>query len=579
MRFRGALATLTTAVLTAAVVVGAPAPAGAATGTTVTPAVVTGSGLGFDACQAPSTAVLRAWTASPYRAVNMYFSGSQRACPNQPLLTADWVTTVLSNGWSLIPTVVDLQAPCAGNSAKSKMSSDLTTAAAQGTQAAQKAHDDLAALGLAGTVAYLDLEPFSSSDTSCDRAVLAFSRHYVKRLHALGDKAGVYMHFTRGAPTFVKDYNNAYRPDDVWVAEYNGAATAATSVIGTKWPHHRIHQYFSDTTSETYAGEAINVDRDAIDGDVVATKSVNVSGYSVSAPGTGLNERLQPNTSQPSPSNIADKSPINITCQASGQSVDGDIVWDKLSDGLYATDLFTTTTGRNSFSNLLPRCDTTPPTVSVSPLPHATVGPSATIRWSAADRSDAGQSAGETRGISGTTVRYRYATPRAGFTSWRTLTTTRASSTVLALTLGYAYCVQVQTRDLSGNPSPWSAQTCTTRPLDDRALSASSGWVRKTSKRYYKLTFTKTWASGRSLTFANIRARNIGVVAATCSVCGVVKVFIGNYFVGRVNLAASGTHYRQLFMLKPFAIRSGTVKLVTKGTHLVQIDGLVISRV
>jgi hypothetical protein len=58
-----------------------------------------------------------------------------------------------------------------------------------------------------------------------------------------------------------------------------------------------------------------------------------------------------------------------------------------------------------------------------------------------------------------------------------------------------------------------------------------------------------------------------------------VKVYIGNFFVGRVNLHASGTHYKQLFMLKPFAIRSGTVKLVTKGNHLVQLDGVVISRV
>ena len=58
-----------------------------------------------------------------------------------------------------------------------------------------------------------------------------------------------------------------------------------------------------------------------------------------------------------------------------------------------------------------------------------------------------------------------------------------------------------------------------------------------------------------------------------------VKVFIGNFFVGRVNLQSSSTHYKQLFMLKPFSIRSGTVKLVTKGSHLVQLDGVVISRV
>jgi hypothetical protein len=216
--------------------------------------------------------------------------------------------------------------------------------------------------------------------------------------------------------------------------------------------------------------------------------------------------------------------------------------------------------------------------LSTSALPSVTVGPAATIRWSAADQADSGQTAGETRGISGTTVRYRFASWKAGFTGWRTLTTTRASSAVLPLTVGNAYCVQVQTRDLSGNASPWSAQSCTTRPLDDRNLAASSGWTRKSSSKYYKLTFTKTSATGRTLSIANTRARSIGVLAATCSTCGVVKVYIGNQFVGRVNLQASGTHYKQLFMLKPFAMRSGTVKLLTKGAHLVQIDGVVITR-
>jgi hypothetical protein len=224
------------------------------------------------------------------------------------------------------------------------------------------------------------------------------------------------------------------------------------------------------------------------------------------------------------------------------------------------------------------KCDKTPPTLSATKLPAVTVGPTATVRWTASDPSDAGIT-GETRGISGTTVRYRFATWHAGFSSWRTLTTTTASSATLPLKVGYAYCVQVQTRDLSGNPSSWSPQTCTVRPLDDRNLTASSGWVRKSSAKYYRSTFTKTALAGRSLSIANTRARVIGVLAATCSTCGIVKVFIGSYFVGRVNLQATGTHYKQLFMLKAFPIRSGTVKLVTKGNHLVQVDGVVISRV
>jgi len=582
MRLRG-ISTALAALTVFAGLVGA-TPAQAATGTSVTPGVVHGSGLGFDAASAPSTAQIRAWTVSPYRAVNVYFSGTQRFDPVQTQLGNDttWTATVLSNGWSLIPTVVDLQAPCYGGS-KKKMSSVASTASSQAAKIASQAHSDLAKFGLGGTIAYLDLENFDTSPgRNCSNVVKAFVAAYTHRLHQLGDKAGVYFNAHHGATTIVPMYGKADAPDDVWVADWNGSATANDSVLGSAWPHHRIHQYYSDGSNgnplETYAGETINVDRDAIDGDVVASKSVSIGGYNVSAPGTGLKERVQPNTSQHEVDTLADGTSLAIVCQATGQAVDRDYVWDKLSDGFYVSDLYTTTTGRNWVSSAIPKCDTTAPTLSVASLPAVTVGPTATIRWTASDASDSGSASGETRGISSTTVRYRYATWHAGFSAWRALTTS-SSSLNLPLTVGYAYCLQVQTRDLSGNASAWSPQMCTVRPLDDRNLSASSGWTRKSSSKYYKLTFTKTWSAGRTLSIANTRARVIGVLATTCPTCGIVKVYIGSYFVGRVNLQASGTHYKQLFMLKPFSIRSGTVKLVTKGTHLVQLDGVVISRV
>src|SRR5690606_2353982 len=60
-------------------------------------------GLGFDTCTAPSVSAMRAWLASPYRAVNIYFGGNNRAC-TQPNLTAGWVSDVTAQGWRLIPT-------------------------------------------------------------------------------------------------------------------------------------------------------------------------------------------------------------------------------------------------------------------------------------------------------------------------------------------------------------------------------------------------------------------------------------------------------------------------------------------
>src|SRR5205823_11959102 len=107
----------------------------------------------------------------------------------------------------------------------------------------------------------------------------------------------------------------------------------------------------------------------------------------------------------------------------------------------------------------------------------------------------------------------------------------------------------------------------------------SSGWSRKSSGHYYKLTFTKTSTKSRVLTSAKARARHIAVVAATCTTCGAVRVYIGSRYVGTVNLRASASRYRQVFDLPTFAITSGAVKLVTTSNRLVQIDGIVIARV
>src|SRR3954453_1354966 len=427
MRIRGAAATLAALTLLAGVL--AATPAQAATSTTVTSGVVHGTGLGFDAASTPSTAQVRAWTASPYRAVNVYFSGSERFDTTQTQLGNDstWTATVLSNGWSLIPTVVDLQAPCYGGT-KHKMSSVASTASTQAMKTATQAHNDLVKYGLVGTIAYLDLENFDTSPgRNCSTVVKTFVAAYTHQLHSLGDKAGVYFNAHHGATTIAPMYGHADAPDDVWVADWDGVASAGDFAIGSKWLHHRIHQYYSDGSGgnplETYAGETINVDRDAIDGDVVAAKSVSINGYNViGTPNGVLNKRTRPNTSAPaSPSPANEGDPLSIVCQATGQAVDGDYVWDKLSGTptYYVSDLYTTTTGRNCVTPSIPKGATTRPAFwgrkippapagSVTKPPALTVGPAATIRRTATDANDAGTT-GETRGISDTTVRYRFA--------------------------------------------------------------------------------------------------------------------------------------------------------------------------
>ena len=73
-------------------------------------------------------------------------------------------------------------------------------------------------------------------------------------------------------------------------------------------------------------------------------------------------------------------------------------------------------------------------------------------------------------------------------------------------------------------------------------------------------------------------ARRIGVLATTCAKCGTVRLYVGSHFVGAINLYSASTHRRPALLLSPFPLRSGTVRVVTRGTGLVQMDGVVISR-
>ncbi|MGB7685894.1 MAG: glycoside hydrolase domain-containing protein, partial [Solirubrobacterales bacterium] len=91
------------------------------------------TGLGFDACTAPSSRTMSAWALSPYRAVGVYIGGLNRAC-SQPNLTSSWVTAQTAAGWHLIPTYVGLQAPTSSCTSCAKLTA--TQASAQGTAAA-----------------------------------------------------------------------------------------------------------------------------------------------------------------------------------------------------------------------------------------------------------------------------------------------------------------------------------------------------------------------------------------------------------------------------------------------------------
>src|SRR6476646_10008005 len=114
------------------------------------------TGLGFDACAAPSSRTMSAWASSPYRAIGVYIGGSNRAC-SQPNLTSTWVGEQVADGWHLIPTYVGLQAPTSACTSCAMLSSSKATA--QGIEAADDAVADAQGIGMgAGSPIYFDME-------------------------------------------------------------------------------------------------------------------------------------------------------------------------------------------------------------------------------------------------------------------------------------------------------------------------------------------------------------------------------------------------------------------------------------
>ena len=228
------------------------------------------TGLGFDACSAPSSRSMSAWKSSPYRAVGVYIGGANRAC-SQPNLTPEWVAAQTEAGWHLIPTYVGLQAPTSSCSSCAKLSASQATG--QGSAAALDAVEEAAAVAMGpGSPIYFDMESYSRT-SSATAATLAFLEAWTKKLHALGYVSGVYSSSASGIADLADQVGSGYTlPDDIWIANWNGAQNTSDPVVpASAWtPHARIHQY-QGGHNETYGGTTINIDNNYVDGATVGT--------------------------------------------------------------------------------------------------------------------------------------------------------------------------------------------------------------------------------------------------------------------------------------------------------------------
>jgi hypothetical protein len=260
----------------------------------------TGSGLGFDACTAPSVATMTDWLASPYRVIGTYLGGDNWAC-SYGNFTTTWVSQVAAEGWQFIPIWVGPQAPCSTISGATLINP--SQAAAQGQAEAATAVTTAQGFGYGtGTPIYFDMEGYDSSNTSCAQAVLTFLGGWTQGLHTAGYLSGVYSSADSGISDLASQYSNSSysRPDDVWIADWTGDPVVTDPALpDSDWPGQRVHQYYGGH-NETWGGATVNIDNNVIGGavaglpgPVIPQPTVSAPAEVTAAPGSATSVRLE----------------------------------------------------------------------------------------------------------------------------------------------------------------------------------------------------------------------------------------------------------------------------------------------
>lgn len=218
--------------------------------------------------------------------------------------------------------------------------------------------------------------------------------------------------------------------------------------------------------------------------------------------------------------------------------------------------------------------DRTKPTAALTaPSSPFVLTTSTDVTWTGSD--------GTGSGIDHFDIQQRVAGYNAGFGAWSPYATEPAdtlSTTATGLSRGHTYCFRVRAVDVTSNIGNWSAARCTAVPLDDRALTATTGWTRVTGSPYWNGTSTNTSTQNKALTRTGAQLDQVGILATRCSTCGVVGVYVGTHLIGKINTAGA-LLYQKLYLLPVFSYRTGTVKVkVLSSGKPVKIDGLALTR-
>lgn len=134
----------------------------------------------------------------------------------------------------------------------------------------------------------------------------------------------------------------------------------------------------------------------------------------------------------------------------------------------------------------------------------------------------------------------------------------------------------VAATDGAGNQDPTPATRTFTMPKDDRALTRSKGWSKRTGSGYLRDTYCTTTQKGAKLTTKAGSIRKVALVVGKGKGYGTVKVMLGKKVLKKVSLASRKTKKRALVEIAAFTSpRSAkiSVVVVSSGKKVV-VDGI-----
>lgn len=115
---------------------------------------------------------------------------------------------------------------------------------------------------------------------------------------------------------------------------------------------------------------------------LMGTTMASAVGYNVTGTGgVGLRARSGPSLSAGIVRTLPEGAAIDISCQTQGDDVRGSKIWDKLSDGTYISDFYTTTPVYAAYSPGIPVCGTSTPPPPPKPPAQPQTREQKAIAW------------------------------------------------------------------------------------------------------------------------------------------------------------------------------------------------------